>query len=150
MSLSAEDFGTFATDCDNLKSRYIQAQLDLETANAKLSIASSERFKLERAALILPRNPGWKTDRVQIYFIIYGGEPITDDRVGRLLRTYAQDGVTFQCDDAVFRRDSSTGHHDSGAVLYRYNNSGEMECLMWRQNTFGGHHASPEAKFDPL
>ena len=145
MTLSKELLETLEAGCSDLKSRYIDARLDLETANARLSLLDAKKIKLARAALVSTKSSAWKTGRVQIHFIIYGYEYITDDSVARRLISYAENGVEFGWNNGLFYGRPEAGWHKGGAVLYRYNNAGEMKCLMPRQNSCGGNQT---ARFD--
>lgn len=148
--MAQQELQNITAQYTDLKAQYGLAQQKIETANSKLSLAEAEsnehkraRNDLDRAAVSWGgRSPTYRNDRVQIHFICYGGKLIWNENVARRLLSYAENQTDFEWNDPVFEDDPWPGFHKSGAILYRYNNTGEMRCLIRKQHEI--------ARFDPL
>ncbi len=142
MAVAQQDLQKITAQYTDLKAQYASAQQAIQTANSKASLAEADaneqkrvRNDLDRAAVTWGgRSSAYRNDRVQIHFIEYGGKLIWNDNVARRLISYAETQVDFSWDDPVFDEDPWPGFNKSGSVVYRYNNTGEMRCLVRKQH----------------
>jgi len=105
-----------------------------ETYNAMVQKKDAELQEIKRHLLPFSRPAAWKRDRVEIFFILYGGRPITDDHAANRFVDLAYNNQEFEFNDDVFGTDPWPNFYKSGAILYRYDGVGEMRCLLARQH----------------
>ena len=117
-------FQDLRTQYDDLEKKYKTAQLTIETAEGKAS-------RVDRNIVPWTAKEAFKTDRVQIYFVTYGGKIIEDETTGRRLTGYAETHQTFKLTEPPFIDipDPWYGVQKSETIFYRYNNTGPMRCL---------------------
>ncbi|MCJ1249394.1 hypothetical protein MMC30_006617 [Trapelia coarctata] len=157
ITLAATETAKANEKCEEVKAVYAKLKEDhgltlktLGERNSQLQVANEQansfkraKEEAERSALAWGgRSSAYKTDRVQIHFICYGGEFIWDDSVARRLIQFAVEQRDFSWNDDIFGRDPRPGIQKSGGVIYRYDNTGEVRCLVRKQHEW--------AKFDPL
>ena len=118
------------------------AQVELSLCKENSNKLVEEVSNLKRSALTFPRNSNWKSERVQIYYMAYGGQFSWNDDLARNCIQHAENGWQFSFDNRFFGWDPIPGCHKMGAIVYRYHDSGEMKCLVKREGE--------AARFDPL
>lgn len=130
-------------DAEKAHEQYKSLEAQMQTQKGSESALAEAKATLERAALAWGnRRDSWRNDRVQIYFILYGGVIIWDDNVARRLLEKAEGQSTFEFDDGLMGGDPWPMCLKSGSVLYRHHNTGEMRCLVGKQGQ--------QVRFDPL
>jgi hypothetical protein len=105
-----------------------------ETYNAMVQKKDAELQESKRRLLPFSRSAAWKRDRVEIFFITYGGRFIWDDRTASRFVDLAYYNQEFGFEDEVFGTDPWQGVNKSGEILYRFDGVGEMRCLVARQH----------------
>ncbi|MCJ1317307.1 hypothetical protein MMC15_002630 [Xylographa vitiligo] len=145
------------TELKSLKSQLQDYMKDKETLNSQLngarnSLASRTQEKDNLTSQLNDarasqlswgnRSAAYREGRIEIHFIVYGGALIWDDNVARRLIGYARNNQEWTMTDEEMGRDPWYGTMKAGAVVYRYDNRGEMRCLSARQGD--------KARFDPL
>ena len=130
-------------DVETAHEQYKSLEAQMQSRKGSESALAEAKATLERAALAWgARRDAWRNDRVQIYFILYGGVMVWDDNVARRLLEKAEGQNTFEFTDELMGCDPWPGFFKSGSVLYRYHNTGEMRCLVGKQGQ--------QVRFDPL
>ena len=129
-------------ECNAANTKAIELSRQLTEIKQKYEQEQSKLGLAERAVLPLPRNNAYNNGRVQIHFMFYGGEAFWNDDLARRCIDFAQRQVEFDFNDQFFGRDPWPGTTKSGAILYRYDNTGDMRYIIRRQNE--------KAKFDWL
>ena len=105
-----------------------------ETYNAMVQKKDAELQEVRRHLMPFNRSSLWKRDRVEIFFILYGGRFIWDDNAANRFVDLAYSNQEFEFDDPISGQDPWPGYYKSGAILYRYDGVGEMRCLLARQH----------------
>lgn len=125
------------------KTRAEKAEKSLEKERVQKADADRKVTELEKGVLLWgARTERWRTGRIQIYFILYGGEFIWDDNIARRMIRFCETNEDLVFNDSLFGRDPWQNVRKGGAILYRYDNTGEMRCLVRKQDE--------SARFDPL
>ena len=130
-------------DVEKAHEQYKSLEIQMQSQKGRESALAEAKATLERAALAWgARQNSWRNDRVQIYFILYGGIMVWDDNVARRLLEKAESQNSFEFTDGLMGCDPWPGVFKSGSVNYRYHNTGEMRCLVGKQGQ--------QVRFDPL
>lgn len=87
-------------------------------AEAEINDHKKAIRKLDRVTPWVMSRPAYKNDRVQIYFIYYGGKFIWNDDVARGLLFFAENESEFELNDRLFADDPWPGNPKIGLIIY--------------------------------
>lgn len=133
---------------DEAKQKVKELEENLRAANEKVKSSEGQIKQLtnkldqvgghlqeaQRRALVPEQYAAhWKQGRIRIHLIVYGAQVIRDSAVAERLMGYATRGERWRVGGDTLGCDPWDGTQKSVAVMYRYDETGHMRCLVGKE-----------------
>ena len=112
---------------DSLRLQLKDAENSLQSCQVEKYSLNSQLNDARDSQLSWGRRPSaYREGRIEIHFIVYGGQVIWDDTVARRLIGYARNQQEWTMNDTEMGSDPWYGVRKAGAIVYRYDGRGEV------------------------